>query len=80
VSLRARLRPLAGGLTPRAVPDQLAAIQMLDIHFPTTDGCTLILPRYTQPQADQRILLVRLGLELPPQPPPRISAGGKLTD
>ncbi|SRR6266446_6980319 len=80
VSLRARLRPLAGGLTPRAVLDKLAAIQMLDVHFPTTDGRTLILPRYTQPQTDQRILLDRLGLELPPQPPPRISAGGKLTD
>jgi hypothetical protein len=80
VSLRARLRPLAGGLTPRAVLDQFAAIQMIDVHFPTTDGRTLILPRRTQPQADQRILLDRLGLELPPQPPPRISAGGKLTD
>ena len=80
VSLRARLRPLAGGLTPRAVLDQLAAIQMLDVHFPTTDGRTLILPRYTQPQTDQRILLDRLGLELPPQPPPRISTGGKLTE
>jgi hypothetical protein len=80
VSLRARLRPLAGGLTPRAVLDKLAAIQMLDVHFPTTDGRTLILPRYTQPQADQRILLDRLGLELPPQPPPRISATGKQTD
>ena len=80
VSLRARLRPLAGGLTPRAVLDQLAAIQMIDVHFPTTDGRTLILPRHTQPQADQSILLDRLGLELPPQPPPRISAKGKLTD
>jgi len=80
VSLRARLRPLAGGLTPRAVLDQLAAIQMLDVHFPTTDGRTLILPRYPQPQADQRILLDRPGLELPPQPPPRIRAGGPLSD
>jgi transposase len=38
VTLRARLRPLAGGLTPRAVLDKFAAIQMLDVHFPTTDG------------------------------------------
>lgn len=54
VTLRARLRPLAGGLTPRAVLDKLAAIQMLDVHFPTTDGRRLILSRYTQPEADQK--------------------------
>ena len=46
VTLRARLRPLAGGLTPRAVLDTFAAIQMLDVHFPTTDGRTLILTRH----------------------------------
>jgi transposase len=78
VTLRARLRPLAGGLTPRAVLDKLAAMQMLDIHFPTTDGRTLTLARYTQPQTDQKILLAQLGLTLPPQPPPRITAAGKL--
>ena len=53
VTLHARLRPLAAGLTPRAVLDKLAAIQMLDVHFPTTDGRTLILNRYTEPNADQ---------------------------
>jgi transposase len=74
VTLRARLRPLAPGLTPRAVLDKLAAIQMLDVHFPTTDGRTLILSRYTEPDADQKLLLRRLGLTLPPQPPPRIAA------
>ena len=78
VTLRARLRPLAGGLTPRAVLDKFAAMQMLDIHFPTTDGRILILSRYTQPQADQKILLHQLALNLPPQPPPRITATGKL--
>jgi transposase len=78
VTLRARLRPLASGLTPRAVLDKFAAIQMLDIHFPTTDGRTLMLARYTQPQSDQKILLAQLGLTLPPQPPPRITTAGKL--
>jgi hypothetical protein len=73
VTLRARLRPLAGGLTPRAVLDKLAAIHMLDVHFPTTDGRTLILTRHTEPDADQTLLLRQLGLELPPQPPPRIA-------
>jgi len=78
VTLRSRLRRLAGGLTPRAVLDKFAGIQMLDVHFPTTDGRTLVLSRYTQPQADQKILLDRLGLTLPRQPPPRITAAGQL--
>jgi transposase len=78
VSLRAQLRPLATGLTSRAVLDKLAAIQMLDVHFPTTDGRTLILSRYTEPNDDQRLLLERLHLTLPAQPPPRISAAGHL--
>jgi len=67
VTLRARLRPLAAGLTPRAVLDKLAAIQMLDVHFPTTNGRTLILSRYTEPNVDQKLLLRQLGLTLPPQ-------------
>jgi hypothetical protein len=74
VTLRARLRPVAGGLTPRAVLDKLAAIQMLDVHFPTTDGRTLVLSRYTEPEADQKVLLRQLDLVLPAQPPPRIYA------
>src|SRR5262249_45510307 len=57
VTLRAQLKPLAPGLTPRAVLDKLAAIQMLDVHFPTTDGRTLILSRFTEPNADQKLLL-----------------------
>ena len=55
VTLRARLKPLAPGLTPRAVLDKFAAIQMLDVHFPTTDGRTLILSRYTELTADQKM-------------------------
>src|SRR5271157_135504 len=66
VPLRARLRPLSAGLTPRAVLDKLAAIQMLDIHLPTTDQRTLTLSRHTEPTADQRVLLDRLGVTLPP--------------
>ena len=80
VTLRARLRPLAPGLTPRAVLDKFAAIQMLDVHFPTTDGRTLILSRYTHPEPDQKILLEQLKLTLPDQPPPRISSRRKLLE
>jgi transposase len=74
VTLRAKLKPLAPGLTPRAVLDKFAAIQMLDVHFPTTDGCTLILSRYTELNTDQKLLVKRLKLDLPSQPPPRITA------
>ena len=74
VTLRARLKPLAPGLTPRAVLDKFAAIQMLDVHFPTTDGRTLIMSRYTELTADQKLLVRQLNLNPPPQPPPRITA------
>ena len=78
VTLRARLRPLAGGLTPRAVLDKFAAIQMLDVHFPTTDGRTLILSRYTDLGIDQKILAEQLDLTLPPQKPPKITAARQI--
>jgi hypothetical protein len=79
VTLRARLRPLAAGLTPRAVLDKLAAMKMLDVHFPTTDGRTLILSRHTEPDTDQKILIRQLGLTLPMQPPPRITSPTQIT-
>ena len=74
VTLKAHLRPHAPGLTVRQVLEKFAAIQMLDVHFPTTDGRELIFTRYTQPEADQRLLLAQLGWTLPAQPPPRITA------
>ena len=49
-------------------------MQMVDVHLPTTDGRHIVLPRYTQPDHDQQILLQQLKLTLPPQPPPRITA------
>jgi transposase len=76
VTLKARLRPVAAGLTPRAVLDKFATMQMLDVKLPTTDGRTLILSRYTEPETDHKLLLEQLKLTLPPQPPPRITAGG----
>jgi len=79
VTLRARLRSLAPGLTPRAVLDKFAAVQMLDVHFPTTDGRTLILSRYTELTTDQKLLARQLKLDLPPQPPPRITAAQAAT-
>jgi len=74
VTLKNRLHALAPGLTPRAVLETLAPMQMLDVTFPTTDGRRLVMPRYTQPTPDQKLLLHQLQLSLPNQPPPRIQA------
>jgi len=78
VTLKARLNPLAPGLTPRAVLDKFAAIQMLDVHLPTTDDRTLILTRYTELTPDQKLLVKNLKLDLPPQPPPKITPPAKV--
>lgn len=78
VTLRARLRHAAPGLTPRSVIEKFATIQMLDVHFPTTDGRELIFCRYTQPERDHKMILAQLNWELPPQSPPRISQKGDL--
>jgi len=74
VTLKQRLQALAPGLTPRAVLEKLATIQMLDVCLPTTDDRWLIMPRYTQPEPDQALMLHRLNLSLPSQPSPRIKA------
>lgn len=73
VSLGRRLKDLAPGLTPRSVLEKFAALQMIDVHLPTTDGKEIILTRYTQPEAEQTMLLERLKLKLPEQPPPKIT-------
>ncbi len=77
VSLRARLRVLAPGLTPRSMLEKFAAIQMLDVHFPTTDGRERVFCRYPQPEKDHPRLLAQLGWERPPQSPPRITQKGE---
>jgi hypothetical protein len=47
---------------------------MIDVWIPTRDGRWLILPRYTQPAKDLQLLLEQIQLNLPSQPPPRITA------
>jgi hypothetical protein len=69
VTLGQRLRALAPGLTARAVLEKMSALQMVDVRVPTTDGRLLILPRYTQPEKEHRMLLHELHLQLPAQPP-----------
>jgi transposase len=74
ITLKQRLLLHAPGLTPTAVLEKLAEIQMIDIWIPTVDQRWLILPRYTQPSSDTKLLIEKLRLELPSQPPPRLTA------
>jgi hypothetical protein len=73
-TLKHRVRALAPGITPLAVLEKFATMQMVDVHLPTTDGRMLLLSRYTEPEDDLKLLLQELDLHLPAQPPPKISA------
>ncbi len=73
VTLGKRCRQTATGLTPRSVLEQLKAMQMIDVAIPTVDGRWLQMARYTHPDKAQQLLLAQLGMELPPQPPPKIT-------
>jgi hypothetical protein len=72
VTLQQRLKALAPGLTVRSVLEKFASIQLVDVHLPTTDGRELRLPRYTEPNKEQLLLLSRLSLKFPPQPRPEL--------
>jgi hypothetical protein len=74
VTLTRRLHALAPGLTARSALEKFAAIQMIDVHLPTTDGRQIVLTRYTQPEDELLLLLERLKLTLPSQPPPKITS------
>ena len=78
VTLKTMLAVHAPGLTPRQALDKLAALQMLDVHFPTTDGRELVFSRYTKPEVEQQLVIEALGWKLPPQAPPRITSRGAL--
>jgi len=74
VTFGQQLKALAPGLTPRAVLEKFAAVQMIDVYVPTTDGRELCLTRYTQPEPELKLLLNKLKLTLPAQAPPKITA------
>lgn len=76
VTLRHRLQALAPGLTPRSVFEKFAAIQMIDVQVPTTEGREIVLTRYTEPEPEVNLLLGKLRLDLPAQPPPKITTRG----
>ena len=73
VTLQRRLHALAPGLTARSALEKFAAVQMIDVHLPITDGRELLLTRYTQPEPELQLLIRQLKLQLPPQPLPKIT-------
>jgi len=79
ITLTERLRSLAPGLTARSVLEKFAAMQMIDVHVPTTDGRELIMTRTTHPEPELQLLLDKLKLELPAQPPPKITTAQAAT-
>jgi len=74
VTLKNRLMIHAPGLTPAAVFEKLATIQMVEVWIPLLDGRWLVLPRHTQPEKDVQAVLDHIHITLPSQPPPRIKA------
>jgi len=74
VTLARRLHALAPGLTPRSVLEKFSALQMIDIEIPTTDGREITLTRFSESNAELRLLLAKLKLQLPDQPSPKITA------
>lgn len=74
VTLGHRLKRLAPGLATRSVLEKFSAVQMIDVCIPTGDGRELSLTRYTHPESELQLLLEKLKLALPPQPPPKITA------
>ena len=74
VTLKNRLMIHASGLTPAAVFEKMATIQMVEVWIPMLDGRWLMLPRYTQPEKDVQAMLNKLDITLPSQPPPRIKS------
>jgi len=77
ITLQRRLHALAPGLSARSALEKFAAVQMIDVHVPTTDGRELLLTRYTQPEPELQLLIGQLKFQLPPQPQPRITTSNQ---
>ena len=71
ITLTRRLHSLAPGLTARSALAKFAALQMIDVHLPTTDGREIVLTRFTEPEPDLRLLIARMKLKLPARRPPK---------
>jgi transposase len=72
ICLKQKLRAAAGSLTPAQVIHSLKQILLVEVWFDLRKGGRICLPRITQPEAAQQLILHHLGWSLPAQPPPTI--------
>jgi len=72
VCLRHKLKGAAPGLTPWQLLDQMGRIMKVEVWFKLRKGGAICLPRITQPEPAQAVILDQLDWQLPQQPPPRI--------
>ena len=78
VCLKKRAERVAASLTPWQILDQLKRIVLVEVWFELRDGRSMCLPRITEPEPAQKLLLGQLGWSLPSQPPPRVQAQPEL--
>lgn len=72
VCLKQKLKAVGPGLTPWQLLDQFKRIQQVEVWFKLKAGGAICLPRITQPEPAQMLLLHQMAWALPEQPPPRI--------
>ena len=72
VCLKQKLKESAPGLSPWQLLDQFQRIVQVEVWFKLKAGGAICLPRITQPEAAQTMILHQLNWSLPEQPPPRI--------
>jgi transposase len=72
VCLKQKVKVVAPSLTPWQLLDQFGRIVQVEVWFKLRAGGAICLPRITQPESAQAILLHQLGWNLPEQPPPKI--------
>lgn len=72
VWLKQKLKWVTGSLTPARVLQSMSGIMLVEVWFNLRKGGKICLPRITEPETEQALILHALGLELPSQPPPKI--------
>jgi len=72
VCLKQKLKAAAPGLSPWQVLDQFKRIVQVEVWIKLKAGGAICLPRITQPEPAQALLLHQMNWSLPDQPPPRI--------
>jgi transposase len=72
VCLKQKLKASAPGLSPWQLLDQFQRIVQVEVWFKLKAGGAICLPRITQPEPAQAMIMHQLNWSLPEQPPPRI--------